>query len=612
MEVMFTMRPQRRRCMPGMHRPYQQDGREHVGLRRGDPGIVIPAGQLAGWRTGRTVRAAVGASGGRARHAGQHQGVAAVVRPDHYVLGVARHARQLARLVPAAAALACYDPRPGRPSPRSLHGHEGRGAAHSWPRICIDHGMLPFLARDVVYRLQEAAMRRPTFSYLAELERSQWLSRSDMEQLQLRRLDRLLGCALTHSPWHAERLRSVGLDRCLGGGVTWDDFRRLPFMDKADAARHGERMVWHGVPGGAHRYTTGGSSGQPLIFFYGRTRQASDAATRMRARRWWGVEFGEPEVFLWGSPVELSRSDRIKTLRDRLINQLVLNAFDMSSARMDQYLDAIETFDPVCMYGYASSLALLASHAEARGRRIGRRRLKVICTTGEPLFPHQRELIARVSGVPVANEFGSRDSGCMALEAPNGQLLWNSESALVEAIGEDGQPVATGELGEAVITGFWSEAQPFIRYRTGDMVRLSAEDAWQRRGLHVLAEVAGRTTDFIVRPDGAIMHALSIIYVFRAMPGVGEFKFIQHDLRRCEALIVPGHGWSEELPAQARAGVQARLGAEVKVEIKVVDHIPPERSGKHRYVVSHVKRTEEMRAASASSQPEVAQHPVTP
>ena len=32
-----------------------------------------------------------------------------------------------------------------------------------------------------------------------------------------------------------------------------------------------------------------------------------------------------------------------------------------------------------------------------------------------------------------------------------------------------------GELGEAVMTGLCSDAQPFIRYRTGDMVRMSAE-----------------------------------------------------------------------------------------------------------------------------------------
>ena len=54
-------------------------------------------------------------------------------------------------------------------------------------------------------------------------------------------------------------------------------------------------------------------------------------------------------------------------------------------------------------------------------------------------------------------------------------MLLLSESILLEVLDEAGHPVAPGELGEAVATGLCSEAQPFIRYRTGDMVRMSPE-----------------------------------------------------------------------------------------------------------------------------------------
>jgi phenylacetate-CoA ligase len=79
------------------------------------------------------------------------------------------------------------------------------------------------------------------------------------------------------------------------------------------------------------------------------------------------VDVGAREVYLWGAPVELSKTDRTKQLRDRAFNQLLLNAFEMSPARMDNYLDEIERFQPECIYGYASSVALLASHAAGRG-----------------------------------------------------------------------------------------------------------------------------------------------------------------------------------------------------------------------------------------------------
>lgn len=449
--------------------------------------------------------------------------------------------------------------------------------------------MIAAAVRNVIYPLHEALLRRPTFSYLQSLEKSQYLDREEVEQLQMKRLKILLRNAHAHTAWYRELIDGVGLDLGSDQPLTLEDLRSLPTMDKQTATQHGDKMVWKTVPGGAYPYNTGGSSGEPLRFHFGRWRQASDAAGRMRARRWWGVEVGEREVYLWGAPVELDNTDRIKTLRDRLFNHMVLNAFEMSSRQMDDYIEAIESYQPKCIYGYASSVALLAAHALERGHKPRLRNLRVVCTTGEPLYPHQRELIRQAFGAPVANEFGSRDIGFTAHETPEGQMLLMSESIILEVLDPQGNPVAAGETGEAVMTGLCSDAQPFVRYRTGDMVRLSKEPASGGRGLHVIAEVAGRTTDFVVRSDGALMHALSVIYEIRDKPGVAEFRFIQHDLEHAEVQIVPGPGWEEsDSQAAIERDLKARLGDQVKIEIHRMDHIPPSPSGKHRYVVSHV------------------------
>lgn len=437
-----------------------------------------------------------------------------------------------------------------------------------------------------VFRAQETAMRRPTFALLAELERTQWLSRDAMAARQTRRLNGLLQGALAHSPWHAARIRAAGLEEAVvAGAMTLADLSRLPTMDKRDARDNAELLVWRDAPGGVFPYTTGGSSGEPLIFHFGRARQAADAAGRLRARRWWGVEPGEREVYLWGAPVELGKTDRIKTLRDRLVNQLLLNAFAMSPARMDDYLDAIARWNPKAIYGYASSLALLAAHADARGVKPRLPALRVVSATGEPLFPHQRQLIERVFGVPVAVEYGARDAGLMALESPDGVLLQMSETHVIEVLDDAGKPA---DEGEAVITSLVSEAQPFIRYRTGDVVRRSGRADPGGRGVDVLDAVVGRQTDFIVAADGRIMHALALIYVLRAIPGVSQFKLIQHAVDRLEVQVVPGAGWDEAAPDAVARGLRARLGDGLQIDLRVMDAIAPEASGKHRYVVSHV------------------------
>lgn len=456
------------------------------------------------------------------------------------------------------------------------------------------------LARHLVYPLHERLMKRPTFAYLTELEHSQWLSRAGMQQLREKKLAGLLHSAYAHCPWHRARMTLAGFDP--DGTVSLDDLLRLPTMCKQDAATHGRHMVWHGVPGGAFKYNTGGSSGQPLIFYYGRRRQASDAAGRMRARRWWGVEPGDPEVYLWGAPVELNKTDRIKTLRDRLINQLVLNAFEMSPAAMDEYAKAIQAYQPHCIYGYASSLALLAAHLLDRKTGLRVPKLKVVCTTGEPLFDHQRQLIGEAFGVPVANEFGSRDIGFTAHETPQGQMLLMSESIVLEVLDEQGQAVPPGETGEAVMTALESFAQPFIRYRSGDMVRVADESCRAGRGLDVISEVLGRSTDFIVRADGTIMHALAVIYVLRAVEGVGEFRIVQHSLKDIEVLVVPNARWQESGPAEIETGLQKRLGGDIRIDLRLLGSIPVEASGKHRYVISRVSLSDGLQVAIRGSQ----------
>ena len=209
--------------------------------------------------------------------------------------------------------------------------------------------------------------------------------------------------------------------------------------------------------------------------------------------------------------------------------------------------------------------------------------------TGEPLYPHQRELLQRVFGVPIANEYGCRDGGFIGHEAPGGQMLMVSESNFVEILNPDGAPVPVGDPGELVLTGLTSAAQPFIRYRTGDIVTLSPEPDRGGRGLHVIADVAGRSTDFLVREDGTIMHALAVIYVLRAIRGVAQFKCIQHTPTQMEILVVPGPDWQAEHGPGIVRGLRARLGENLHVDLKLQDDIPPEASGKHRYVVSHVK-----------------------
>ncbi len=172
------------------------------------------------------------------------------------------------------------------------------------------------LVKHLIFPLHEKIIGRRTLEYLEELERLQWASRSELNELQLKKLKALLIHAGKNIPFYAKRFSDSGLDPAKMKDVA--DFKVLPLLTKAEIRENLQQMTWGDCPGGLHRYNTGGSSGEPLIFYFDRRRQAYDAAARAITHRWWGIDVGDKEVYLWGSPLEITKQDRIKDWRDRL------------------------------------------------------------------------------------------------------------------------------------------------------------------------------------------------------------------------------------------------------------------------------------------------------
>jgi phenylacetate-CoA ligase len=82
------------------------------------------------------------------------------------------------------------------------------------------------------------------------------------------------------------------------------------------------------------------------------------------------------------------------------------------------------------------------------------------------------------------------------------------------------------------------------------------------------------------------MHALALIYEVRERPGVVAFKFIQSENLSLELQLVVNAAYSQIIEDQIRCGLLARLGPGANLLIRQVREIPPEKSGKYRYVVS--------------------------
>lgn len=441
------------------------------------------------------------------------------------------------------------------------------------------------MVSGLLFPLQERFKGHDTVAVRRALERTQWWTPAQLRDLQCQRLEAFMRDVYAHVPYYRQLLDRHGIDP--DDIRTPSDLRRLPFLTK-EAIRANAGALEADDARGLERCNTGGSSGEPLVFHIGRGRVSHDVAAKWRATRWWGVDIGDPEIVLWGSPIELGTQDRVKALRDRLFRTRLLSAFELNPQRIAAFLDRIRAERPRMLFGYPSAFALLAEHAEREGIVMNDLGIRVAFVTSERLYDHQRERIERVFGCPVANGYGGRDAGFVAHQCPEGGMHISAEDIIVEIVDSADEPVSAGESGELVVTHLATRDFPFIRYRTGDVAALDTKPCACGRGLPMLREIHGRTTDFVVAADGTMMHGLALIYVVRDLPEVGAFKIVQEDLQRTRVYVVPATGYSEDTGRKIRAGMQQRLGEGVDVAVEPVEEIAPERSGKFRYVVSKV------------------------
>lgn len=436
-----------------------------------------------------------------------------------------------------------------------------------------------------LFPLHERLKGHDSVSVRQRLELSQWWPREAIESDRVARLRRFLVDAGTRVPYYRELYSQHGFDPNSVHSVA--DLARLPLLGKPEIRAHADRLKATGH-GALSRYNTGGSSGEPLIFFIGKDRVTHDVAAKWRATRWWGVDIGDPEMVVWGSPIELGAQDRIRRMRDKLLRTQLLPAFEMSDAKVDAFIAAMRRQRPRMLFGYPSALTHIARHAQKRGIAMDDLGIKVAFVTSERLYDDQRATIGRVFGCGVANGYGGRDAGFIAHECPSGGMHLTAEDIIVEIIGPDGRPVPDGQPGEIVTTHLATRDFPFIRYRTGDIAVLDTGRCACGRGLPLVKEIQGRSTDFVVAADGTVMHGLALIYILRDLPGVQSFKIVQESLQHTTVQLVVDQRFERHRSDEIVTAFRRRLGASVHVDVQFVDDIAAEKSGKFRYVVSHV------------------------
>ena len=301
-------------------------------------------------------------------------------------------------------------------------------------------------------------MRRTNLeNWIEHIEALPELTREGLDELQLRRLNEMLGRLKARGGFYRDYPEKLD---------TLADLRKLPFTTAADLAAHPGRFLITSqsevsrVISGA----TSGTTGEAKRVFYTETDTEHTVGFFAAGISEMLAE-GESCFIAFPFTGPFGLGDLIAQAVERLGGIPIKAGFGQTWGEM---LELVRQTQPDTYIGFpVTLLSLLRLYGDGFP-------VKRALVSGDACPKGVMEELEKALGSKLYPHYGSREcslGGAVTCPAFHGMHL-RENHIIPEIIDENGQVLPDGEYGELVITTIGADAMPLIRYRTGDYTRI--------------------------------------------------------------------------------------------------------------------------------------------
>lgn len=355
---------------------------------------------------------------------------------------------------------------------------------------------------------------------------TQTAPRAALDAIHLAKIRHLIAWAYEHSPLHRRLYDAVGVKPA--DIQTWDDYHyRLPFTDKPHfmADQEAQADGFGGVALGREHWQqyfhTTGTTGRFLNEVFTQYEQHKAGSQYCYGLWDYGVRPGDSMYFCfdWGMWIGLWSF----YWGARNLGLTVISGGGVPGReRVRQILER----RPTIVVGTPTYLLHLAEIAQAAGLDVRAARVQILAGGGEAGFsiPLTRQKLAAAWGTErIHDAYGVGEALFIAQSCRD----WGGGVHVIEDVCHayavdpgTGEPVtAPGAVGENVITSYCHFSQPFIKYRTHDLVR---RDEHPDHGCgwtwaHLPGVVLGRA-DFMVTIRGINVYPTAVENLLGELP----------------------------------------------------------------------------------------------
>lgn len=440
------------------------------------------------------------------------------------------------------------------------------------------------------------------WTYRRFLNRSQYWPTERREQYVIDHLRRTLIRAWEGTVFYRRAFKQVGFDpRTDFRSVA--DLEKLPVLTKQEVREHYDEMTDHRFEAKSVVSRTSGSTGEPLQMRLNESFLALDSACVFRHWSWAGYTFYDRMAAVRTYVPQLETDPF--WFYDRVTNTLYLSAYHLSPTTWPEYVKEIRRFQPRVIRGYPSSLSLLAEYA--RDYRDSFDCVKGIFSSSETLLAGERDRIEGTFGNRLFDWYGMTEPAIVMTECERHEGLHvNWEYGYPEFL--PSEELAENER-RLVTTSFHNPVMPFIRYDTGDIVRVAGglRNCSCGRTMPLVHSVAGRKDECIVMPNGRRLPSPNFYSVFRDYRDILRFQIVQYGRSDIvvNLLLRPGSSDVSEMLRHLKHQLQARLGEEIRLDFDLTGRFMTNADGKTLPVVRRmgtrsVEETQEYTTSTSS------------
>ena len=421
------------------------------------------------------------------------------------------------------------------------------------------------------------------------LQKSQWWDAEKLQSFQLEKLQALVAHAYQNVPYYRRLFSQRGIAPSDIKDLA--DLAKIPVLTKSDVRQFKEELVainYRGEELLSGR--TGGSTGEPLQFFNDRNTVSWAWGAMNRYYEWTGMRIGEGRFDIGGGSLGgfLSKGlarDTLRSIQRWLQKGAFYPVFSLDKAMAREIAESAKARGIRVFRGYPSGLYVLAKYAEAEG--LDFKDVRIIQSTSERVYPHQREVIESNLTADMYDQYGAAEILSIAAQCEKKKAYHVfDEHVIVE---DDRTLSSTNGRVPAIITDLDNFAMPFIRYEVGDILNFKGASCTCGRGLSVIGKVEGRTHDFLTATDGRPIAGEFIPHLFQKVRGFDRY-FI-HQVSRAEIVvsIVANEDYNvSEIDELARL-MKEHLGQDMEIRFESVDRIGLSSTGKLQFIKSEVE-----------------------